>query len=986
MLWWLAHNTVTASVLALAVLLLCRFWSFRPSIRHALWLVVLLKLIAPPFVAWPWNPLEAMGLAQAEKQSKAPLELSQLKVVNLVNFDITDSPLVTYQLAVPGTPLGDESAEDSMAIAETSPVLGYLQPVLLGLWAVGAVGMFIVQIIRASRFRRLMRGWRPAPRRLRRQVDRLAKQMSLKKPRLLLLPGLHSPFIWSLLRPWLLWPGALDERLSHDSHKTVIVHELAHLRRRDHWVGWLQLAGECIFWWNPLFWFVRRQIRFHAELSCDAWVMRLLPGARRAYAEALIEVTALISRAPAPVPALGMSSAARQDFERRLTMIMSERVPGKAPLVGLAAIGLLALAVFPAFSQNVKSAGDQFKSDLVSTIDLLVKQDNEARIDLLISELDGLISTINEAHDDNAPGKQENVELKLSEAIELAYSEALLLKDGDDNQSEKSREEKIKQIEKNLQQLIKEVQSLKSGAPGKGPMKIEFTPKVISDQTIILDAARKAGAGNGTVILDHKPVQEYRIIQQKDGKSGDVIYELVSPKAGQKVRVIADEKLSGTVREGEGKKTISLTVDPSKGDTKTFTIVGDVKEGQPHAVVGRVLDATKEGHGGPVSITVTQSKDGKSMTVNGKVVQLPKAGESKTITIEASPEGGKGKPVILNLKSDGAGQPIKIEDRTFQLTPGVKGDVRIFKFDEGQNKEGAGKGEHGRQFKQIIIDDANQGKVIHGKGAEGDGKLEGTIELKGKVIELKDGKPLSIRIEAGDVKLQPKIVTDVKVAPKGAVATKVTPAVTAQTKTATWTIQSDKGEQGKTATWIIDSAKPESKDTAVKVWSTNLAGTKRSDTTKATYKLPTGKAAAVASFLKENVKGAGLQTKVEGDALIVTGSPEAQKAVASLIELMQGKATGTGTKIETKYELKVQPDGKNDSSKNFNQYRDFEYVTPHVWAGATQWEFARPEHYKFDDKNASWFTQRPAVFGTFFAPAKVEKKAEKKGDDKKENN
>ena len=79
--------------------------------------------------------------------------------------------------------------------------------------------------------------------------------------------------------------------------KTVIVHELAHLRRRDHWVGWLQLAGECIFWWNPLFWFVRRQIRFQAELSCDAWVMRLLPEARRAYAEALIEVTALISRA-----------------------------------------------------------------------------------------------------------------------------------------------------------------------------------------------------------------------------------------------------------------------------------------------------------------------------------------------------------------------------------------------------------------------------------------------------------------------------------------------------------------------------------------------------------------------------------------------------------------------------------------------------------------------------------------------------------------
>src|SRR5262245_3671974 len=120
MLWWLAHNTVTASILALAVLVLCRVWSFRPSIRHALWLVVLLKLIAPPFVAWPWNPLETVGLMRAEKQEKPTLELSQLKVVNLVSVDIPETSLHNYQLAATAIPLTEESSPESAVAAGAS--------------------------------------------------------------------------------------------------------------------------------------------------------------------------------------------------------------------------------------------------------------------------------------------------------------------------------------------------------------------------------------------------------------------------------------------------------------------------------------------------------------------------------------------------------------------------------------------------------------------------------------------------------------------------------------------------------------------------------------------------------------------------------------------------------------------------------------------------------------------------------------------------
>src|SRR5262249_42867412 len=55
MLEWLVLNTLTAAGLALLVLALSRVARLGPALRHALWLVVLAKLLTPPLVRWPWS-------------------------------------------------------------------------------------------------------------------------------------------------------------------------------------------------------------------------------------------------------------------------------------------------------------------------------------------------------------------------------------------------------------------------------------------------------------------------------------------------------------------------------------------------------------------------------------------------------------------------------------------------------------------------------------------------------------------------------------------------------------------------------------------------------------------------------------------------------------------------------------------------------------------------------------------------------------------
>ena len=159
-----------------------------------------------------------------------------------------------------------------------------------------------------------------------------------------------------------MWPDALAIDTTGDCVDGLLVHELAHVKRGDHLVGWLELAAGIVWWWNPLFWLVRSELREQAELSCDAWVISALPHGRRAYAESLLAVSgAAAPRVPSPsLVVVGMHATSRRVLERRLVMIMKGRAPVRLSLGALLAITLVAGATLPAWAlsadQQTRSA------------------------------------------------------------------------------------------------------------------------------------------------------------------------------------------------------------------------------------------------------------------------------------------------------------------------------------------------------------------------------------------------------------------------------------------------------------------------------------------------------------------------------------------------------------------------------------------------------------------------------------------------------
>ena len=104
---WLLENTLIAAILATGVALGCRVWRASPVIRHALWLVVLIRLIAPPIftVSLPF-PAEWHGLGERGGVTTADLGTTQDSP--LVSSLTLDSPVV--QSSGPSADEGFETA------------------------------------------------------------------------------------------------------------------------------------------------------------------------------------------------------------------------------------------------------------------------------------------------------------------------------------------------------------------------------------------------------------------------------------------------------------------------------------------------------------------------------------------------------------------------------------------------------------------------------------------------------------------------------------------------------------------------------------------------------------------------------------------------------------------------------------------------------------------------------------------------------------
>ncbi|MHB8974973.1 MAG: M56 family metallopeptidase [Pirellulaceae bacterium] len=221
--------------------------------------------------------------------------------------------------------------------------------VFAGVWIAGSVGWFLLVGTRLFRFRKVLRYARPASQELLAEIGSIATRYGSRNiPRVLIVDANVPPLIGSFgTRTTMVLPNGLLNKLGEEERVRMLAHELAHLRRYDHWVRWFEFVVLGIYWWNPIVWWARAQVQQAEEECCDAWVLWAFPDKVSLYAQTLMDTVELLSGSSTPTPDVVTAFNQGHSLKRRIEMIVSNSVSRRLSWRMRAVLVLYAVIVAP---------------------------------------------------------------------------------------------------------------------------------------------------------------------------------------------------------------------------------------------------------------------------------------------------------------------------------------------------------------------------------------------------------------------------------------------------------------------------------------------------------------------------------------------------------------------------------------------------------------------------------------------------------------
>ena len=100
---------------------------------------------------------------------------------------------------------------------------------------------------------------------------------------------LRVPTAIGFTKPRVVIPSWTVEELSSLELNAILLHELAHLRRRDDWTNLIQKIVGALLFFHPAVWWIEKKLALEREMACDDLVLAET-ASPRAYAECLVSL------------------------------------------------------------------------------------------------------------------------------------------------------------------------------------------------------------------------------------------------------------------------------------------------------------------------------------------------------------------------------------------------------------------------------------------------------------------------------------------------------------------------------------------------------------------------------------------------------------------------------------------------------------------------------------------------------------------------
>jgi uncharacterized protein (TIGR03435 family) len=309
------QSTLFACAIGLLVVILRKN---QARARYWLWLAASVKFLIP------FSLLVVMGNHLAWPHVRAESKAGAYLAMGRVSVPFTD-PIALQPTVLTPTSTAEEWGAESPALESLK---GCMPTALLVVWLFGFVAVLyrwwtkwrrIAAVVREAE---LLSAGREVE--ILRRLERIEIGGVRRRIEIVASGKSMEPGVFGIIRPVLVWPKRISERLNEAHLEAVLAHEIFHVRRRDNLSAAIHMVVEAIFWFHPMVWWLGTRLVEERERACDEEVLRLC-NRPQVYAESILKVCEFCVESPLAC----VSGVTGSDLKQRIVNIMTEHVSRK---------------------------------------------------------------------------------------------------------------------------------------------------------------------------------------------------------------------------------------------------------------------------------------------------------------------------------------------------------------------------------------------------------------------------------------------------------------------------------------------------------------------------------------------------------------------------------------------------------------------------------------------------------------------------------
>ncbi len=289
---------------------------FGYSWHYYIWLCVLFVMLMP--VRFNVNPMPAPNIATQTIQTQQEAVSEQPETTENI---VQTAPIQKPQLLQKATVIWDRIIYNRMNI------LAYV-------WLIGAIALMLLNVVRYVRLNI----------KIRKNGEVIScpetGEYTDRKINVRVWENVASPFITGIFRPMLILPKT---ELSGEQLDNILRHEMTHFKRHDILYKWFAELVKCIHWFNPMVWYVSKQIASECEISCDMSVTKNMSGS-----EEMSYISTILSLLPTgkskQLPLTTQMASSKKFLKRRFIMIKNKKTTSRFMSVLSAVIAVIMLS------------------------------------------------------------------------------------------------------------------------------------------------------------------------------------------------------------------------------------------------------------------------------------------------------------------------------------------------------------------------------------------------------------------------------------------------------------------------------------------------------------------------------------------------------------------------------------------------------------------------------------------------------------------